>query len=67
MTEPALEHAEITWLENGWLYLNGDNNRIYDGLSLERIQIRHAERATHPQQTVFAEAEFGLGLDFLAC
>ena len=67
MTEPALEHAEITWLENGWLYLNGDHNRIYDGLSLERIQIRHVERATHPQQTVFAEAEFGLGLDFLAC
>lgn len=67
MTGPALAHAEVTWLESGRLYLNGASNRIYDELSLEKIQIQHVERVTHSQHTVFAAAEFDLGLDFLAC
>ncbi|AFP30660.1 FAD-dependent 5-carboxymethylaminomethyl-2-thiouridine(34) oxidoreductase MnmC [Marinobacter sp. BSs20148] len=67
MTGPALDHAKITWLENGRFYLNGFSNRIYDELSLETIQIQHVEQITNSQQTVFAAAEFDLGLDFLAC
>lgn len=67
MIGPALAHAEVTWLEDSSFYLNGASNEIYNKLSAEQVQIRQVDRAAHVQQTVFAEAEFGLGLDFLTC
>jgi len=67
MTGPALSYAEITWLKNGRLYLNGANNRIYDELSAEHVQVQFVERVAHAHQTVFSESDFGLGLDFLTC
>jgi tRNA 5-methylaminomethyl-2-thiouridine biosynthesis bifunctional protein len=66
MTGPALAHAEITWLKDGRFFLNGASSHIYHELSPQQVEIQPLEPVAHMQRTVVAEADFGLGLEFLS-